>query len=156
MIISPETVDGLLSSFTNPNFNSSETFTMDTHVQINNSNFVSAFMSEAHFTAEYDSHVVADVTVEPMSFLGLRDVIAVANARTTITPELSKILLAVVTPSFHLRVKVTGTAPVKVTSLFGLKVQAKLNCWVDIHVLALLKNPNAMVVGHECTYAIGF
>mmetsp|Transcript_69620 Transcript_69620/g.199569 ORF Transcript_69620/g.199569 Transcript_69620/m.199569 type:complete len:157 (+) Transcript_69620:457-927(+) len=156
MIISPETVDGLISSMTNPNFNSSKTFTMDTHVQINNRNYVSAFMSEAHFTAEYDSHVVAEVTVEPMSVPGRSDAIAVAHARTTITPEVSKILFAAVIPSFHLRVKVTGMAPVKVTSLLGLKVQAKLNCWVDVDVLALAQNPNEMVVRHECTYAIGF
>jgi len=65
-------------------------------------------------------------------------------------------LFAAVIPSFHLRVKVTGMAPVKVTSLFGLKVEAKLKCWVDVAVLALVQNPNQMVVGHECTYAIGF
>jgi len=117
--MSPETVNGLISSFTTPNFNNSKTFTMETHVQINNSNYVSAFMSEAHFTAEYDSQVVAEVTVEPMPVPGRSHVIAVAHARTTITPELSKILFAAVMPSFHLRVKVTGTAPVKVTSWFG-------------------------------------
>jgi len=156
MIISPETVDGLLSSFTNPDLNGSQTFTMDTHVQINNSNYVSAFMSEAHFTAEYDSQVVAEVTVEPMPVPGRSHVIAVAHARTTITPELSKILFAAVIPSFHLRVKVVGTTLVKVTSLFGLKVQAKLTCWVDVNVLALAQDSNEMVVRHECTYNIGF
>jgi len=141
---------------TDPNSHSSQTFTIDVHVQINNSNFVDALMSEAHFTAEYDSHVVAAVVVETFAVPHRSEVIVVAHARTTITPELSNIWFAAVIPSFHLRVKVVGTAHVKVTSFFGLKVQAKLTCWVDVNVWALAQDPNEMVVGHECTYNIGF
>mmetsp|Transcript_176130 Transcript_176130/g.559638 ORF Transcript_176130/g.559638 Transcript_176130/m.559638 type:complete len:132 (+) Transcript_176130:277-672(+) len=91
IIIDSATVNGLISAFTEPNSNSSQTFTMDVHVQISSSNFVDALMSEAHFTAEYDSHVVADVVVETLAVPHRSEVIAVAHARTTITPELSKI-----------------------------------------------------------------
>merc|ERR1719203_1851353 len=127
--VDPAEVTKVISAFTDPAFNSTVDFVTASDVHIDNSNFV------------------GEVTGEPMEIKGCHEGMAVAQARCVITPELSKLLMSAVMPSFKLSLEVSGEVPVTVPALLGLKATAQINCTVDVNVLGIVQDPNKMVIG---------
>jgi len=152
----PGEISNLIQAFTDPTANSTLSFTNYARVEFSNPNFVGAIVDKGDLAIDYESHKLGHVELEPMQVKGRELAMAVTHNNITMTPELSKILLAAAIPTFQIRMHVAGDLPAKVPALMGMLVNVGLDCFVDINVLALLQDPNTMVVGHDCKYNVRF
>merc|ERR1712060_213798 len=137
-----------MGAFTDPTFNTSMTFPIETEVDALNPNYVGAQIGVGHLVVTSGGFVLAEVETMPAVIRahGHSEVRAVSSS--TITPEVSKYLMSVLPPTFALEPEVTGDIPAKVFGFLNVKV--KLHCTVDVEVLSILKEPVKMIRGQHC------
>jgi len=154
-----ETKQGLIRVFTDPSFNTTETFDgVAATVNFWNANFVGANAGHGHFKVFYKSEAVGTAEVMPVPIPGRSNVTIHSTASMTITPEAATTLLEGVLKSIELNsvivVTVIGTLPAKALGLFT--VNMLVTCDVSADAIQMIVDPNQMITGHSCTYSIDY
>lgn len=147
---------GLVRVFTDPSFNTSETFDgIKATVNFFNSNFVTSDAGRGDFAIWFNNTLnVGTANVQPVKIPARSNVTIYSTASMTITPDAAKALLAdVLANNFAIRISVIGAIP---ATVFGfVKVQMHAECDIEADALQLLQDTNKLVKSHSCTYSVG-
>lgn len=154
LVVDAESLKGLVSAFTDPNFNSTKALTLDVAVDVWQPNFVWGKAGAGDFTVLSGEHVLAQVQSEPMSVSPRSHLTVKAHSSSIITPETSKYLMAVLPPAFKISPVVIGEVPATVFGFVSLTVT--LRCIVDVAVVQILSDPVSIIEAQRCVYGFEF